>query len=874
MSRSSQPPRFANRVLLTFVALSFALFPTACRAVPPTAEVAGHQPPHAQRLHPRANPFGLHGPTFSHWVSGNEPHLWEQARAKFEVLERTGAGWLRQDFWWSVVEPRPGEWDFSAFDRAIPMYRAHGFRVLGILSYGAAYWDVGGPQNAQQREQFGEYVHQMVKRYGAYVDAWEVWNEPNIQPFWTPDPDGRLYAEMLKLAYRRAKQADPNCVIVAGALAGPDHAFLRDMYSAGAKGHFDAISYHGYGQQLGVESERIAVGQLRAVMADFDDRDTPIWHTENGFYTGPVGLSEAEQAARLVRFSIGLLSLGVEKTFQLTLMDWTDSPDHNDRSVYRGVVRADYRTKRSWAAYRTLCENLADKRFVADLRPAPGVRGFLFQKPGDAPEPDRVLVLWRDWDAEPSPTTLVTRNHILLTQDLYGDWRKLEADAADGGSDAFITYTMTIGRDPVYIHNPRLPTDALLATFPRSIARAGEVTIPVELSGAATATRLRVAEAQTGAVLGEKSVGRADSPRGQMTLDTAALDPGFNELRWCATLASGEEVCGYWLAKVEPPLTLRFAALTALDAENPELPIAIDYSGVERAAGRLSLQVGAGAAQTGNVALQPGATTSAVLPLDVDALATRPNTPLNLRLEALGLTLDAAKRKQLLRCPPAPTNAKPDGSLREWRDRAPQITTDLMPWEYVNTTNPPGPDDLAVSAWVAWSAAGLHLAIETRDDHVHPPDSRIVWEFDSVQIGLDLRSDGAAGVGYDENDLEIEFAANASGPPLQTASRDPTVRPWLYFGQFPAGWPVEAFDEKLRGAVAIDRDAGVLTYELLIPAELLENGMRLTPGSVVGFSMLVNDNDGAGRTGWREYTPGVGLGKQPQEFAWLWLVED
>jgi len=62
-----------------------------------------------------------------------------------------------------------------------------------------------------------------------------------------------------------------------------------------------------------------------------------------------------------------------------------------------------------------------------------------------------------------------------------------------------------------------------------------------------------------------------------------------------------------------------------------------------------------------------------------------------------------------------------------------------------------------------------------------------------------------------------------------------------------------------------------VVYELLVPADLLVSTTKLQSGTVLGFSLLVNDNDGAGRAGWQELTPGIGHGKRPADFAWLWL---
>jgi hypothetical protein len=61
------------------------------------------------------------------------------------------------------------------------------------------------------------------------------------------------------------------------------------------------------------------------------------------------------------------------------------------------------------------------------------------------------------------------------------------------------------------------------------------------------------------------------------------------------------------------------------------------------------------------------------------------------------------------------------------------------------------------------------------------------------------------------------------------------------------------------------------TYEVKIPWSALSADPDT---EALGFSMLVNDNDGDGRTGWREWAGGIGENKDPAAFRRATLVTD
>ena len=56
-----------------------------------------------------------------------------------------------------------------------------------------------------------------------------------------------------------------------------------------------------------------------------------------------------------------------------------------------------------------------------------------------------------------------------------------------------------------------------------------------------------------------------------------------------------------------------------------------------------------------------------------------------------------------------------------------------------------------------------------------------------------------------------------------------------------------------------------IIYEAAFPVGIFLP-MKLTEGTVFGFNFIHNDNDGSGREGWLELTPGIGWGKNPYHY--------
>ncbi|HEY3329318.1 MAG TPA: hypothetical protein VGK19_04810 [Capsulimonadaceae bacterium] len=149
-----------------------------------------------------------------------------------------------------------------------------------------------------------------------------------------------------------------------------------------------------------------------------------------------------------------------------------------------------------------------------------------------------------------------------------------------------------------------------------------------------------------------------------------------------------------------------------------------------------------------------------------------------------------------------------------------------------------GENDLSAKLYLGRAPEGLRVALKVHDDvfsQAQPVGAE--WQGDSIQFALAL----PGGESY-----EWTAALTASGPIVA-------------LGVAPVGVPLG----RVTIPESIRREGNDVVYDLVIP-ETLPGGRKL--GERFSFTVLVNDNDGAGRKGWVEWTPGIGRSKDPTQY--------
>lgn len=242
-----------------------------------------------------------------------------------DAMAESGATWVRLDLDWSWVERTRGAPDWDATDTAVGLAREAGLRVLLLVAYTPAWARPAGTDDKTpptDPADFAAFAGRAVERYGDTVDAWEVWNEPNLDSFWRPRPDPDAYARLLVETTAAIRAVDADAFVLSGGLApaadtvdGAEwepERFLTAVAAAGALDDVDAVGIHPYsfpalpdgGEPWNLFGRLPALAELAV---DGAGRSLPLWLTEYGFPTGdhPRAVTEAVQAEGIVAAIVG-----------------------------------------------------------------------------------------------------------------------------------------------------------------------------------------------------------------------------------------------------------------------------------------------------------------------------------------------------------------------------------------------------------------------------------------------------------------------------------------------------------------------------------------------------------------------------------------
>jgi hypothetical protein len=240
------------------------------------------------------------------------------------MVREMGAPWIVEYFPWTYMEPRRGQYDWDHAEMVVEHAYAEGLNLIARLDSSPEWLRGKGTASSILAPawygMFAEFVAAFITHFKDRLKYYTIWNEPNLSFEWGQqkvDPAG--YTTLLKTVYARAKEADPDCVILTAGLAPTldqndgaldELIYLQRMYEAGAKSYFDGLAIHSYGWKFGPDEpaspDRINFARaalLRQVMERNGDAAKPAFITEGGWNDHP-RWSKAVRPAQRTRYSI------------------------------------------------------------------------------------------------------------------------------------------------------------------------------------------------------------------------------------------------------------------------------------------------------------------------------------------------------------------------------------------------------------------------------------------------------------------------------------------------------------------------------------------------------------------------------------------
>lgn len=388
---------------------------------------------------------------------------------------------LRDEVLWRNVEPVKGQLSLSDRSGWVEAATGNGIKCLVILGFGNPIYDFGrpsqvdidagaaydctipvrdgDPETTADDEYFDayiRYVDYVSKSLAGKVEAYEIWNEPDLRYFNTKDATAADYTGMLKAAYQTIKHNDPAVTVLGGAIALHTD-FIDDMMKAGAGSYMDGLSVHYYlGKNAPETRARDRLDDYRNVLLKYGYDKMPVWVTETGWANSNV--DEQTQAQYIVRNAIFydefLLDHGIEgQYFTYELQNSSITSDVLGGEEYEnslGLYKNDFTPKVSAYAVKTF-NSLTSGKKLASLEQTK--YGLFYQKSAYvatyAQSGQTVYVVWAEsgFDQE-----IILPDAINTVYDMQGN---VIEDNVPGGAKR-----IGATQSPIYIVCDSDPADA------------------------------------------------------------------------------------------------------------------------------------------------------------------------------------------------------------------------------------------------------------------------------------------------------------------------------------------------------------------------------------------------------------------------------
>jgi polysaccharide biosynthesis protein PslG len=330
------------------------------------------------------------------WGYGFQVQLWHyDPVARSNVIgdvTQAGFNWITQQIDWQEIELNPGAYDFSQLDTIVGEASTAKLNVMLSFFHAPAFYrtETSGLMPADPAT-FGAFMNAVASRYAGRVQAYELWNEENLDRETGPgNVDPVTYLPLLEAGYAGVKAADPGAKVLLGApsptttnIPGSimdDVTYLQQLYAINGgevAGYFDAMSAHPSGFSnppdctpatpqcslsgaWNTDDSFFAftrVSQYRDVMVANGDAGKQIWFTEFGYCSNkepPPGYEYCryitpEQQSQFLRqaYEMARQTPYVGAMFQWNL-NFPMSVPQSDEKWGFGIVNSDYSGRQAY----------------------------------------------------------------------------------------------------------------------------------------------------------------------------------------------------------------------------------------------------------------------------------------------------------------------------------------------------------------------------------------------------------------------------------------------------------------------------------------------------------------------------------------------
>jgi hypothetical protein len=754
-----------------------------------------------------------------------------------QVLKRAGIMTIRDENSWNSIEKEKGVFSFSdRYTKYVQEVGRLNMDVLMVMGFGNKlyatqdehkYWRWAAPYKHEHYEAYANYVAEVLKKYPEEIKFIEIWNEYNGG--FCPGPaQGRpeIYAEMYKVTYKVVKKLRPDITVLACSTVGAPKDWIKKAVTLIGSENVDGVAVHPYRYHISPEGLCEQIRELDLMLRELNNgNEIPIWCTEQGWFSKvkgskrwTQGLTRLKQSSYLVRSYVEQLAGGADKVYWYVGRDYPSFPT-------MGVVEGEqskngrYAPHESLPAYAVMVQKLNDKQIDKRLDVGENIYCYRF---GDKETVDVI------WSTVPATLKVKTKGTVCLT-DMFG--KPVEMTPVDG-------YVYILVDSSVFY----LEGDVESITLSDKSLCSTATTL-------AENENMRLAFNLNGVTAGKVSV-RVGDLEEQLNLNIFDIDIlPVKDLKefWTFVNVNVDGRCFIaGLRKTEVVKPVNFSENIFLDDEG--LHVQLNNSSEIRTFKVKNLKVKINGMLLKNDVqdkeLKPGTSLSFVFPSGKSELFEI--VPISVSAEFDKLPPVSITRNVSI-SPLQKHSIVVDGKLDDWQEIKGISIADL---EYVKLeADCKGADDLGGILKICFDEKSIYISADVTDDVFSQDfDGWDVWKGDNIQFAISpLPPWGTMPAGNFLHELGLTLTKNGE-------------EFYRFNGEGKKG---KLVDVQLK----IIRDGNRTIYEAAFPWETIL-GMS-SDSCAFSFGFLINDNDGTGREGMKQWC-GV---KSPVKLQYLQFVE-
>ncbi len=350
-----------------------------------------------------------------------------------DYMALMGARSVRTGYSWSSAEKEKGV--YSIDETGLAEMRKHNMRMNLATGYGNELYNGQKwfPWSDEGRKAFSAYQLGVMNYVGDLVDEVDIWNEW----YGGGDKNNWYYYALLKECYAPLKAKYPNVKVLSNSstehTGNADSGWYDKLLGFGALDYADGIYPHIYYGSSDPETEILYEKDFYdTVHKKYGKENVKMYLTETGATTAKdTGVSEEEQASRLVRaYALGL-ACGFEKIYWYDFMN--DGLTASDGEDNFGLVRhkldskGRFTPKPAYAAYAVMARQLTSYACTGMRMIDSDICCVTFEKGGDI-----INVIW-----SLSEKTLQLGSEMTWI-DIMGE--------------SFSASEINVGKYPIYLH--------------------------------------------------------------------------------------------------------------------------------------------------------------------------------------------------------------------------------------------------------------------------------------------------------------------------------------------------------------------------------------------------------------------------------------